>query len=71
MRYLKTEFCKIAKKFLWIFYFKKYSIRPIRTPKNAVFFLFLVIVLYRGFSKKIYDCRFRLETKTPKKFGVF
>lgn len=34
-------------------------------------FFFFVIVLVGEFSKKIYDCRFRLETKTPKKFGVF
>lgn len=71
MRYLKTEFCKIAKKNSYGYFILKYSIKPIRTPKNAVFFLFLVIALLGEFSKKIYDCRFRLETKTPKKFGVF
>lgn len=36
-----------------------------------MFFLFLVVVLYRGFSKKNYDGSFRLETKTPKKIRGF
>lgn len=71
MRYLKTEFCKIAKKSYGYFIFENIKLDRLEHRKNAVLFLFLVIVLHRVFSKKIYDCRFRLETKTPKKFGVF